>query len=308
MALQTTKKSYSNFKGTISGLHNRKKGSSKTDYDWGTKLQFFINTSEHNGIPVAITSFNNRIGEDVYISTTDRNTARETKTIEWERRNEDFEGWQLIGLQLRGKEHTATSTLIEHDSIDYILDNFEDGDVVFVQCETTRSESGERVYTNHDIKRIYSSDGEFDVNAEDFKEVSEIKDTFAFKEMAVNEDRATVRGVIVQRNDKLIDIEYVIDTKEEIDREIIKYIKENCNLGDVLTVEGIIHNKTIGEWVETEGSKSLVGRSASSFGGGGKRFVVTGERKELQMIGIADLKKGVYSEDDLTVKEFDWLS
>lgn len=308
MALQTTKKSYANFKGTISGLHNRKNGSSKTEYDWGTKLQFFVNTDEHNGIPVAITSFSNRIGEDVYISTTDRSTSRETKTIDWDRRNEDFEGWQLIGLQVRGKDQPATSTLVEHDAIDYILNNFEDGDVAFIQCEVTRSLSGEKTYTNYDIKRMYTSEGEFDPKAEGFKEVSEINDTFAFKEMAVNSEKATIKGVIVQRNDKLIEIEYVIPAKEEIDQAIIKYMKENCNLGDVLRIDGIVHNRVIGEFVETESKKSLVGRSASSFGGGGKRFVVKGEQKELQIIGISDLQKAVYSKDDLTAKEFDWLS
>ena len=102
MALLTTKKSYANFKGKISGLHNRKNGSSRTDYDWGSKLQFFIKTSEYNSVAVDLISFASRVGEDVYISTTDRNTSRETKAIDWESRNEEFEGWQLIGLQLRG--------------------------------------------------------------------------------------------------------------------------------------------------------------------------------------------------------------
>ena len=307
MAIQT-KKSFANFKGTISGLHNRKKGSSKTDYDWGSKLLFFINTSEHNSVGIGITSWNNRIGEDVYIVTTDKDSARETKTIEWERRNEDFEGWELIGLQLRGKKQSKISTLVEHDAIEYILNNFEDGDNVFVQCEVERSKSGDKTYTNYNIKRIYSSDAEFDYNAEGFKEVSDVKDTFAFKEMAVNQEKATVKGVVVQYGGKLVDVEYAIDTKEEIDRAIIDYVKKNCKYGDVLTIEGVVHNRVIGDWVETEGSKNLVGRSSASFGGGGKRFIVTNERKEVQIIGIADLQKQVYTEDDLTEKEFDWLS
>lgn len=303
-----TKKAYANFRGTISGLHNRKKGSSKTDYDWGTKLYFFIDTSEHNSVGVGITSWNNRIGEDVYISTTDRETARETKPIKWDRRNADFEGWGLIGNQLRGKNETQTSTLIEHDSIKYILNNFEDGDNVFINCEVERSKNGDKSYTNYVIKKIYGSSDEFDYNAEDFKETSEVKDTFAFKEMAVSPEKAIVRGTVIQYGDKMVDVEYVIDTKEEIDQAIINYIKENCKFGDVLTVEAIIHNRVIGDWIETGGSKNLVGRSASSFGGGSKRFVVKSERKDIQIIGIVNLQKQVYSEDDLTVKEFDWLA
>lgn len=307
MAIET-KKSFANFRGTISGLHNRKKGSSKQEYDWGTKLHFFVNTSEHNSIGVGITSWANRVGEDVYLSTTDRNTARETKTTEWGKRNDHFEGWQIIGLQLRAKNHSDTSSLVEHDAIEYIMNNFEDGDNVFVQCEVERSKKGDKVYTNYNIKRVYASDGEFDYNAEDFKETSEIKDTFAYKEMAVSEEKATVRGVVVEYGGKMIDVEYVIDTKEKIDKAIIDWIKENCNFGDVLTVDAIIHNRVIGDWVETAGSTSLVGRSANSFGGGGKRFVTTSERKELQIIGVENLLKKVYSEDDLTEKEFDWLS
>lgn len=306
--LTQTKKSFANFKGTISGLHNRKKGSSKMDYDWGSKLLFFVNTSEHNSIGVGITSWNNRIGEDVYLATTDKNSARETKPIEWERRNEDFEGWELMGLQLRGKNQSRISSLVEHDAIEYILDNFEDGDNVFINCEVERSKSGDKIYTNYNIKRIYSSDAVADYNSDDFKEVSDIKDTFAFKEMVVNQEKAIVRGTVVQYGGKLVDVEYMIDTKEEIDQVIINYIKENCKFGDVLTIEGIVHNRVIGDWVETEGSKNLVGRGSSSFGGGGKRFVVKSERKEIQIIGIVDLQKQVYTEDDLTEKEFDWLS
>ena len=223
VTLQTTKKSYANFKGKISGLHNRKNGSSKTDYDWGSRLQFFIKTSEYNSIAVDITSFDSRIGQDVYISTTDRNTVRETKAIDWDSRNEEFEGWQLIGLRLRGKNQSKISTLVEHDAIDYILNNFEDDDVVFVQCEVDRSASGDEIYTNYRIKRLYSSDGEFDVKADDFEEVAEINDTFVFKEMAVNEGlgKAVVKGVVVQRNDKLVDVEHVIGLKQEIDKVIV---------------------------------------------------------------------------------------
>ena len=310
MALLTTKKSYANFKGKISGLHNRKNGSSRTDYDWGSKLQFFIKTSEYNSVAVDLISFASRVGEDVYISTTDRNTSRETKAIDWESRNEEFEGWQLIGLQLRGKNQAKISTLVEYDAIDYILNNFEDDDVVFVQCEVERSISGEKIYTNYKIRRMYSSDGEFDITADDFQEVAEINDTFAFKEMAINESvgRASVRGVVVYRNDKLVDVEYVIGLKQEEDLAIVEYIKAHCKFGDVLTIDGIVHNRVIGEWVEKEGKKNLVGKSASSFGGGGKRFVIKGEQREIQIIGIADLQKSVYTEEDLTVKEFDWLA
>lgn len=311
--MQQTKKAYANFRGTISGLHNRKKGDSKSEYEWGTKLYFFINTSEHNSIPVSITAWANSIGEDVYISTTDRSSARETKPIDWSKRNEEYEGWELIGIKVKGKAQDKAKTYVEHDAIQYIYDNFDDGDAVFVNCEVERSPSGETIYTNYNIKQMYPLTDKFDYEAEDFIEISDIKDTFVFKEMAVNEKRALVKGVVVNYGDKLADVEYVIDTKEEIDREIIKYIKENCSLGDVLSVEGIVHNATIGKWVETEGAKkqgNLVGRSTHSFNKNksGKRFVVTGERKELQLIGIADLQKQVYTEDDLTVKEFDWLS
>lgn len=310
MALLQTKKSYANFKGTISGLHNRRNGSSKSDYDWGSRLQFFVKTSEHNSIAVDITSFDSRIGQDVYISTTDRSSARETKAIDWDSRNEEFEGWQLIGLQLRGKNQSKISTLVEYDAIDYILNNFEDDDVVFIQCEVDRSAVGDKVYTNYRIKRMYSSEGEFDINADDFEEVAEINDTFAFKEMVVNESagKAIVKGVIVQRNDKLVDVEYAIGLSQEIDKAIVDYIKSHCKFGDVLTIDGIVHNRVIGEWVENEAKKNLVGRSANSFGGGSKKFVIKGEQREVQIIGIADLQKAVYTEDDLTVKEFDWLS
>lgn len=314
MAIAKTKNSYANFKGLISGLH-RKKGSSKNDYDWGTRLQFFIKTSEFNSIPVTITAFANNVGGNVYFSTTNRDAARETKKMDWSDRKQEFEGWELIGIHLRASNYDNVDILVEQDAIDYILENFKDGDPVFVQCRVERNTSGDRTYTNYDISRMYSSaefnfnieNNEYDFNAEDFKEVAEVRDTFVYREMAVNEDRALVKGTVVGNNSSLTEIEYMVDPKSEFGGDIIEFIKSNCSFGDVLTVEGIVHNRVVGSFVEKEGSGSLVGKSASSFGGSGVKFVVESERKELEMIGIVDMVKDVYTKDDLTVKEFDWL-
>lgn len=315
MALVKTKSSYANFKGLISGLH-RKKGSSKTEYDWGTRLQFFVKTSEYNSIPVTITAFANNFGGNVYFSTTDRSTARETKKMDWSDRKEEFKGWELIGLHLRAASHDKVSVLVEHDAIDYILENFKDGDPVFAQCKVERNTVGDRVYTNYDITRMYSSSDfnfnlekkEYDFSADDFEEVSEIKDTFVYREMAVNEDRALVKGTVIGNNSSLTKIEYIVDRKSGFGEDIIEFIKDKCSFGDVLTVEGIVHNRVVGSFVEKEGSGNLVGKSASSFGGSGGKFVVESERRELEMIGIVDLQSGVYTKEDLTEKDFDWLS
>ena len=68
-----------------------------------------------------------------------------------------------------------------------------------------------------------------------------------------------------------------------------------------MTAEGVVHNRVEGEWVETSSTDGkIIGRGVSSFEKPSNSFVVTGERKDTQILGISDLQKGLYSKADFT--------
>lgn len=294
-------KGYANFKGIISGLHNRRKGSSRADESWGTRLRFFIKTSEHNSIPVELTQWRSQVGKPVYISTRLEEGGFETKPIDWAQRKESFEGWQLIGISVRSKNHEETSTLVPIDAIEYIENNFNDGDSVFVSCNIRRSESGDKKYINYEISRIYSTFEELDFEVDNFEEVSEFKEDFIFDSYFADkkEGKLFINAKTIQYGDKVTPAVYTVWTNTEEDKEVANYIAKNCNFGDILSVTGIVHNRVIGEWVENEGSSGgIVGRQTKSFGKPSRQFITKGELKEYQIIGIESIVNGAYTKAD----------
>lgn len=297
-------KGYANFKGVISGLHNRRKGSSRSDESWGTKLRFYVKTSEHNSIPVELTQWSSQIGKPVYISSKNDDGGYETKAIDWDRRTEEFEGWQLIGVSARGKNHEEVSTLVPIDAIDYIETNFNDGDEVFISCNIRRSQSGDKSYINYEVNRIYASKNPIDFEAEDFEEVSDFKETFVFDSYFADkkEGKLFINAKTIQYGDKVTPAVYTVWTATEEDKEVANYIAKNCKFGDILTTSGIVHNRVIGEWVENEetGSGGVVGRTSKTFQKSARQFITKGELKEYQILGIESIVNGAYKESDFT--------
>lgn len=294
-------KGYANFKGVISGLHNRRKGSSRADESWGTRLRFFIKTSEHNSIPVELTQWNSQVGKPVYFSNRSEDGSIETKQVDWSQRTEKFEDWQLIGTSVRAKNHEDVSVLVPIDAIDYIEKNFNDGDTVFVSCNIRRSESGDKQYINYEINRIYSASEDLNFEADNFEEVSEFKENFVFDSFFADkkEGKMFINGKTIQYGDKVTPAVYTVWTNTDEDKEVANYIAKNCKFGDILSVTGIVHNRVIGEWVENDDSGSgVVGRQSKSFGKHSRQFITKGELKEYQIIGIESVVNGAYQKSD----------
>ena len=135
----------------------------------GYKIGILIKPSEHNSIPVELIQFNSQVGRPVFLSSRNEDGSSEIKEIPWDQRHQKFDGWQLIGISVRGKNHDEVSHLVPLDAIDYILENFEDGDSVFVSCEINRSEVGDRKYTNYTIRRMYAASEVIDLKQKIFK-------------------------------------------------------------------------------------------------------------------------------------------
>ena len=124
------------------------------------------------------------------------------------------------------------------------------------------------------------------------------------------ENKAFIKGNVINYGEKIVPVIYTVELETDEDRAIVDYIDKNCSYGDVLTVEGIIHNRVIGEWVENENRQGIIGRGRQSFKRPERSFVIHGERKEFQITGILDVKKGLYQKAELEDTDDDvpdWL-
>lgn len=291
MANLAETKGYANFKGTISGLHSRKgDGSSFTSNDYVNKLQFFINTSEHNSIPVSVTQFKSRIGKKVYASKTTEDGKYTTKAFDWSKRNSLPKDYQLFGVRCRAEGEQEVRNLVEDDAIEYILNNFKDGDVVFINAKIDRTESGKKQYVNYNISSIYSAKE----IKEDDAEIADFQEEFVYTG-CIDSDPFMVKGLTISFGDKTAEVVYDIENESEADAKLIDYIKHNINFGDVVTAEGIVHNRVIGRFVEDE--KEVIGR-ATTFSKPSRTFVVDGTKKGFQILAISDINAGIYDKSD----------
>ncbi len=302
MALKQTK-SYAMFRGKIYGLNSEKK-SPVSSNDFASKLQFIVKTDEDNVHYCQVTQWLSQVGKEVYFSsTTEKGT---TQKVPWDKRYENFENWKLIGVGVKGPNEQETKTFVPMDAIDAIQSKFTDGDSVFVKCTKTSSARGNNVYTNYEINAIYTTQDEVNFESEDFEEVSDFMDEVVFVSTGGTSKKMEVEAYHIGYKDALTLVTYTVDMEDDDSKEVGNYIKKNLKFGDVVKLEGIIHNRAVVEWKDKDGGEqtSVVGKKRKAFGGGSnKEKVVTGEREEFEIVAIAEVKSGVYKQSDFEQEE-----
>ena len=62
--------------------------------------------------------------------------------------------------------------------------------------------------------------------------------------------------------DALTLVTYTVDMEDDDSKEVGNYIKKNLKFGDVVKLEGIIHNRAVVEWKDKDGGEqtSVVGK------------------------------------------------
>jgi len=308
-------KGYASFRGILGGLDRTvgdiAEGKSNKNYsntDKIKKLKFSIKTSDDNVHFVDVTQFKTGKSMDkAYISKRDADTGKyETQAISWSDRNKELQdGWNLIGISLKSSDDENTKNMVAFDAIDYILENFKDGDSVFLNADITHSDYNENRYVNYGVKKMFASKSDIEFEAEDFEEQADFEETIIFNTCYPDENGLQVLAYAVDYSKSPIEIEFVVKNE---DKEVMEYVESNLSNGDLVTVAGLINNRIVYEWTEIpqetedDGFKTI-GRKTKTEGNKSKpkrEKNIISEDKSIQIIGLDpdSIKSGLYSEED----------
>lgn len=313
MALKQTK-GYANFRGIIGGIERLKtaiekkeNGMAYYENDKIKKITFSIKTSDDNVNYIRMMAFKNQ--ESAWISKfNDKLKKSETVKIKFEERVRPMkDGWQLIGTKMRSKGDENTVSLVQLDAIDYLLSNFNDGDSVFVNASKENSVYNDKCKSEYELKSLFSTKEPVDFSAEDFEEQADFSEEFVFNSIVTVDTTSFVKGYTIDYRQNVVEVDYVV---EDIDKEVAEYFTTQVEFGDLVKVEGIINNRVkyvYHESEESEGAKALSGRTTKTTkqNSGSRVKEIESENKSIQIIGIDNVVKGAYTNEDLFPDEED---
>ena len=304
-------KGFAQFRGIIGGLERVKEAITKRsetrqymDSDKIKKLQFSIKTSDDNVLYVEVKQFKTGNSlKNVYISKRDEESKKtETKAVPFNERHRSFEdGWKIIGIALKSHNDEYAKSLVPYDAIDYILENFQDGDSVFLNTEMSHSDDGKgKFYTNYEIKRMYVTKEPIDFEAENFEEQADFVEDIVFSDVVDTGENAFVKAFAINYRGEPQECQFMI---EAVDKEVIEFFKSEVSFGDVVSVEGLVNNRVVYSYrdasEEEQDDKPMVGRKTKSSQNNSKIREIESENRSLQIIGVADVKKGLYTAEEL---------
>jgi hypothetical protein len=317
---QELQQTYSSFtlKGIVGGLNKQnafrtgevKKGKNKGK---GTQsVAFQVQTSKVNNVRVELFGME---PEHVYISKDEKvqkGQKRETKKLEYAKRNKIPEGWSLIGIQTglekddNGKN--ILKTFCDYDAAEYIYENLEDGQSIYVNGVIQHSEyeaqdGTMKKQTKFIVKKIYLENKPIDFDADGFEEVAVFEEEIIFVDSDVDrkEGIVVVSAYVVDYKKDFELAQFVIrpEGNEKIEKTANAFAKK-VKFGSFIKVAGNVINKVETEEVEEEDDNPFGGERPVGLPGGMKTFL-----SELR-ITYADnstYEPEKYSEDDFVKEE-----
>jgi hypothetical protein len=229
-------------RGKIVGLNNDKAmrgGTSSKGSNWKA-VSFFVETSHGNRVRVEI------MGSEGNVYAYNQE-LRETKQLAWSERNKVPEGYNLIGITVRGKNDEDQKDLASYEAIDYIKDNFTDGESVFVSGQIDFQEyenrQGQKVASKRiNINRIYHTD-DIDFTADTFQETASFEQDIVINECIEDADnnKLLVEAFQIKGRGEVVPSSFVVDM-EQYD-SLAKNIKKRLKFGDFIRVKGEIVNR-----------------------------------------------------------------
>lgn len=242
--LEETKGSFT-LKGIIRGLSNDnsvREGVTRSDKDYKA-ISFDIETSPNNRVRVEMFGMERDV---IFYSS----KAKQSKRIPFENRNKtNLMGYRLMGVNIN---HTGgksdRKTLIEYDAVDYIKENFSDGDTVYVtgQLDFSQYENkhGENINkTGFKIQSITKQKEELDFEVEDFQPHAFFKQDIVVTELMEENSKLYIHCKIIKYKGELADATFVVESNRL--KKFAKTLKKNLKFGDLIHVKGWIVSETL---------------------------------------------------------------
>lgn len=245
MAVEETKGKFK-LEGVIEGIKGEyafREGYTKND-DHYKSLSFFVNTSKTNKVRVELFGM---VRQNVKAYS---NKTKKTKDIPWNQRHDDFKDYKVMGTSV--DDGSGRKIMVEYDAIDYIRENFKDGDAISVSGRIDFQEfesNGTMIYTTkfpfNNIKKLTGASAEIDLETDNvvgkssFEQeiiVNEVEKDDESDKLIVNIFTATYKGDVIPST-------LHVDMEEF--PKLANNLARRLKLGDVLTVYGNIVNMAV---------------------------------------------------------------
>jgi hypothetical protein len=284
-------------RGKIFGL--KKAGENIVDNEKQRKINFLIKTDEDNTHFVTVNQWKGGM-KKAYLFKNEKDedgkNVNEKKVVSWnERYNYTEQGFSPIGIRTKASTDDKVISLYEFDFIDFLLENFNDGDSVFMRGDWTFSKGKDGVYKNLEPTDFYPTKEEVDFEAEDFSETAEFSLNFIFESASPIEDKVIVSGFVFDWQENPIKLNFAVH--KDIP-ELQKYLIKEASFGSAFSVEGNIHDRVKYREIESTPDGEGFGKKSSSFSGYTRREIES-EFHELE-ITYSDMPvEGVYTKKEI---------
>ena len=283
------------------------------------KLNLGIQTSENNQLRLGMFSYE---PDEVFLWNNDKrkkDPSYKGERIPYEEYLQKKEILKANGtavLQARiGVDYDDDGKLISHGLTTYeaseeIYDNVDNDDSVYVEGQISYSEYKNRqdemvTGINYNINRLFKSNTDFDLRAEDYEEQDYYEQQFVYVDSMVDKAKKQliVIGRIIDYRENTVDANFVINYGEDKGmKKLAENMKKKFKFGDLVTVFGQLVNRTVEQDVEEEEDDLLSALGGKAQPSHAKRANFTYER-EMTIDGVLEWEKGFYSEEDFYANE-----
>jgi hypothetical protein len=301
--LEETKGSFT-LKGIIHGLSNDnsvREGVTSSDKDYKA-VSFYIETSPNNRVRVEMFGMERDV---VFYSSKEK----KSKKVPFENRSKvNLKGYRLMGVNLNPTgSKTDRKTLIEYDAIDYLKENFKDGDSVYVSGQldfsSFENKQGETVNkTGFRIQSISKEKEPIDFTEEDFVPHAFFKQDIVVSDLIEEENKLYINAKIIKYKGEITDTTFVVEADRL--KKFAKTLKKNLKFGDFIQVKGWIVSLALEEEAQAE-----VEDDSDDWGGetpeGMDNSYIVNYINELQIVNVdkETYEPQKYTEEDLFSQE-----
>jgi hypothetical protein len=301
--LEETKGSFT-LKGIIHGLSNDnsvREGVTSSDKDYKA-LSFYIETSPNNRVRVEMFGMERDV---IFYSSKEK----KSKKVPFENREKvSLKGYRLMGVNLNPTGNKSDrKTLIEYDAIDYLKENFKDGDSVYVtgQLDFSAFENKQGETVNKTGFRIQSMSKEkepIDFKDEEFIPHAFFKQDIVVSDLIEEEGKLYINAKIIKYKGEIADTTFVVEAERL--KKFAKTLKKNLKFGDFIHVKGWIVSETLEETEETEEESDGEDWGGETPEGMDSNYITT-YVNELQVVNVdkETYEPQKYTEEDLFSQE-----
>ena len=193
-----------------------------------------------------------------------------------------------LNVKVKVNKDEEVKELSEQDAIDFIKENFKDGDSVYLNVRSDVDTYHKRL--NFIVSQIYKKSEPIDFDLEDFTEVNELKQSIVITEKPSDEK---LKVGVSKYKGEMVEVELNLS-----DEDVKDYFLENAKSGDFMNVFIKINNKPIYEdgkgndnsELDIKTTKTLKGRVVEQGTKKNKFRKITGHDLSFDVIDV-DIEK-----------------